>query len=468
MRRELTLGVLCLVPAVASAKNAPTAKPNILFITADDLGYEFLGCTGNKTPDLTPNLDRLAGESLMFTNAFVTASVSQPSRGSWITGCYPHRNGAIAFNPVTQPRAMLGEQMRKAGYHTGLFGKGTHFAPVGPEHWDDYAAEVKGLGRDADEFVKIVKGTIESAHNSGKPFFIIANCADPHRPFSKSSIDYEGVKDPSRLYTPEEVDVPGFLCDIPETRQELAYYCNSVRRLDDVAGAMLRLIDQMNLRDNTVVIFASDNGSPLPFGKGSCYLQSDKTPLMIRMKGLAPGLDQTHFLNGIDMMPTILEIVGAPLPAYMDGRSFLPLLKGGKQPERDHVVVVYHRDHFRSMEIRAIHNARYGYVYNEWRAWEEHAPSMIFISDNNIGVFGPATDPVIAARRQFYLRRAPEELYDYSVDPIGLKNLAEDPAYAITLNQMRDQLNKWMIDTGDHIQTGYTIYIARQRDKEKK
>ena len=270
MKNILSFGLLCLVPAAASAKkaakNIPAAKPNILMITADDLGYEFLGFTGNKTPELTPNLDRLAGESLFFTNAFIVASLSQPSRSTWITGCYPHRNGSIGFNPIVQPRAMLGEQMRKAGYRTGLFGKGEHHTPLGPEHWDDYIKQVKGAGRDADEFVKVVRGTVEAAQKDKKPFFIIANCSDPHRPFSKSKNDFKNVKDPSRLYTPEEVDIPGFLFDIPETRQEVALYCNSVRRLDDVVGAMLRLIDQMNLRDNTIVIFLSDNGAPLPFG----------------------------------------------------------------------------------------------------------------------------------------------------------------------------------------------------------
>jgi N-sulfoglucosamine sulfohydrolase len=436
-------------------------RPNILFIAADDLGNEFLGCTGNKTPDLSPNIDRFALQSVRFTNAFVSVAISQPSRSVWITGCYPHRNGAVGFNPITQPRAMLGEQMRKAGYHTGLFGKGIHYAPLGREHWDDCIQSMKGAGRDAGIFSDAVRESILNAQKADKPFFIHANCADPHRPFSKSPRDYKDMKDPSRLYTPEEVDVPGFLCDVPETRQELAYYCNSIRRMDDVAGAILSVIDELNIADNTIVIFASDNGSPLPFGKGSCYLQSDKTPLMIRMKNVSSREDK-HFVNGIDMMPTILEMAGAPQPEYMDGYSFLTLLNGGQQPERDHVHTVYHRDQNSATEQRAIHNVKYGYIYNEWRAWE-YQRDITFVADNNISIFGAATDPFVAARKAFFQKRAPEELYDYSIDPFAITNLAGNPEYADILNSMRDHMHSWMVETGDPSEQGYLMYLKKVR-----
>jgi N-sulfoglucosamine sulfohydrolase len=443
------------------------AKPNILFISADDLGDGFLNCTGNKTPGLSPNIDRFASQSVRFANAFVTASISQPSRSVWITGCYPHRNGAVGFNPVVQPRAMLGEQLRKAGYHTGLFGKGEHYAPIGPEHWDDCVAHLKGAGRDADVFVEEIRRSILNAQRQNKPFFIHANCADPHRPFSNSPRDYQGMKAPSKLFTPEEVDIPGFLFDTPAARQELARYCNSVRRMDDVAGAILTLIDELKLAGETIVIFASDNGAPLPFGKGSCYLQSHRTPLMIRMEGLSPGVENTHFVNGIDMMPTILDMAGAPQPEYMDGYSFLPVLKGERQSERDHVHVVYHRDQNSATEQRAIHYKKYGYIYNEWRAWE-YQRDIKFVADNNMVIIGQSNDPAIVERRAFYLKRAPEELYDYDTDPFSQHNLVGNLAYDAVLQEMRDHLHQWMIQTGDYVEQGYMMYIRKTRDKEKK
>ena len=463
MKKSLLIAPLSLIGIGAFAQDE---RPNILFLSADDLGYDFLNCTGNTTPDLSPNIDRIASESMRYMRAFVTASISQPSRSVWITGCYPHRNGTIGFNPITQPRAMLGEQLRKAGYYTGLLGKGTHYAPNGPEHWDTYVGHLQGAGRDADVFVTELRETIVNAEEAGKPFFIHANCADPHRPFSKSPQDFKNMKEPSRLFSPEEVDVPEYICDTPEARQEIAWYCNSVRRLDDVVGAILKLLDDMELTDDTIVIFASDNGAPLPFCKGSCYLQSGRTPLMIRMKGLEPGFDYEHFINGIDMMPTILDMASAPQPEYMDGTSFYPLIKNEKQTYRDHVHVVFHRDQFMNVEQRAIHNEHYGYIYNEWRAWE-HMRDINFVADNNISIFGSCEDPEIAARRAFYLKRAPEELYDYSKDPYAMHNLADDPAYADVLQEMREHMHQWMIDTYDYAEQGYMMYTKPLMQNKK-
>ena len=164
---------------------------------------------------------------MQFRNAFVTVSVSQPSRSSWITGRYPHRNGAVGFNPICNENPMLGKQMRKAGYFTALYGKGTHFAPITEEQWDDCVAELPNYGRDASEFEKVIVKSIKESTKRNRPFFIIANCADPHRPFYGTPNDYKDTPKPSRVYTPKEVDVPGYLMDIPETREELSHYYSS-------------------------------------------------------------------------------------------------------------------------------------------------------------------------------------------------------------------------------------------------
>ncbi|MGN0187946.1 MAG: sulfatase, partial [Candidatus Cryptobacteroides sp.] len=357
-----------LMPCLAFAAVAANAQnhPNILFISADDLGYESLGYTGNTTPEISPNIDRLASESMQFHNAFVTASVSQPSRSCWVTGRYPHHNGAVGFNPISNDRVMLGREMRKAGYYTCIYEKANHYAPLSPEHWDDCVPHVDGLGRDASAFEKLIVRGIESAGKNHKPFFIMANCADPHRPFYGTPRDYKNVPKPSRVYTPDEVDVPGYLMDLPETRKELSHYYSSVKRLDDIVGRMLHVIDSLGNRDNTIIIFASDNGAALPFAKASCYLQSHKTPLLIRCPGKKAFVDDTHFFSGIDMMPTILDMAGAEQPEGMDGHSFYPLLNGRTQPGRDHVNVVFHRGHFYPIEQRAYHSSKWGYIYNEW------------------------------------------------------------------------------------------------------
>ncbi|MGN0187945.1 MAG: sulfatase [Candidatus Cryptobacteroides sp.] len=457
-----TMSLLC----AGACSTKQNEKYNILFITADDLGYESLGYTGNDTPDISPNVDRLASESMQFHNAFVTASISQPSRCCWITGRYPHHNGAIGFNPVSNDNPMLGREMRRTGYYTALYGKGTHFAPITAEHWDDCVPELPGYGRDADEFERVVAKSITAAEKRNLPFFIVANCADPHRPFHGTPNDYKGVPLPSRVYAPEEVDVPGYLMDIPETREELAHYYSSVKRMDDIVGRMLSVLDSMGKRGNTIVIFASDNGAALPFAKGSCYLQSHKTPLLIRYPGNRPSVDTVHFISGIDMMPTILDMAQADKVGGMDGHSFYPLLEGKIMPEFEHVNVVYHRDHFVHTEQRAYHDKKWGYIYNEWRAWE-YERKINFVADNNIGMFGSAKADSVRVRRDFYLRRAPEELYDYENDPFSLHNLAEDPQYKEVLEDMRSKMFQWMDKMNDYCWSGYNMYLQQMRREGK-
>lgn len=283
MNKYIPFFTLLTISATVTAQKAKGL--NIIFISADDLGYESLGYTGNSTPDISPNIDRLASESVQFHNAFVTASVSQPSRSCWVTGRYPHRNGAVGFNPISNDELMLGREMRKAGYYTAIYEKANHYAPISPEHWDDCVPHVDGMGRDASAFEQLIVRGIKAAEKQHQPFFIMANCADPHRPFYGTPKDYKNVPKPSRIYTPKEVDVPGYLMDIPETRRELAHYYSSVKRLDDIVGRMLYVVDSLGKDKNTIIIFASDNGAALPFAKASCYLQSHKTPLLIKYPG---------------------------------------------------------------------------------------------------------------------------------------------------------------------------------------
>ena len=150
----------------------------------------------------------------------------------------------------------------------------------------------------------------------------------------------------------------------------------------------------------------------------------------------------------------------------MDGFSFYPLLEGKKQPERTHVNVVYHRDHFVPTEQRAYHDKKWGYIYNEWRAWENHR-DINFVADNNVGMFGRAEADSVRARKEFYLKRAPEELYDYENDPFALHNLAEDPKYRKILWNMRDKMHNWMEATNDYCGSGYNMYVAQKKREER-
>ncbi len=447
--------------------NAAGDRLNVLVITADDMGIYTPACYGGKTPEISPNIDNLAQQGLKFNHAFINASVCQPSRSVWITGRYTFRNGAVGFNPILTGVPQLGGQLQEHGYYTGLIGKMGHYEPLEGQ-WDVTADYLPGYGRDPVAYGKYVSDFLDKNQQAGKPFFLLANLYDPHRPFSKSPHEARTMSsdlppDPSRVYSPEEVDVPGYLPDSPEVREELCYYYNSCKRADDTVGILLDILKKRNLESNTVVMFLSDNGAPLPFAKGNCYLQSMKTPWIIRWPGkIKPGtVDKTHFVSGIDLMPTLLDIVGADQPQLMDGFSFLPVIHGKTQTDRDHVFVAYHRGHARILETRALHTKKFGYIFNAWADDPRVGGRVEFSADNNISILGPLADkdPEVKERVEFYRHRPVEELYDYEQDPYALKNLSGDAKFKEKLKEMREKMLAWMKDKGDPNLHSLEIYL---------
>ncbi len=485
--------VASLLVCVALAANAAEPRLNILFITADDMNYNTPGFTGNKLPGITPNLDRLASQGLWFVNAHVTVGVCQPSRECLMTGRYPHRNGAIGFYPVRADVPTLQEQLKAAGYYLGIMGKTSHLAPPAKFPWDFMpdGAEIRA-GRAPSAYYTKFKEFLQKAKAAGKPFFYMANSHDPHRPYAGSeqeqqkskgkknankpraaqvgdeSADSEGTyPPPDRIFKPGEVSVPGFLPELPDIRREAAQYSSSAHRFDQTLGEVLRALKEEGLEETTLVMFLSDNGISMPFAKSNCYLTSTRTPWLVRWPGkVKPGTkDTTHFISGIDYMPTILEAAGLPLPAGMDGRSFLPLLTGGSQDGRDHAFTCYNDTSARkSYPMRCLQNARFGYIYNAWSTGENtyRAESMSGLTYKAM-VEAAKAQPAVAARVDLLLHRVPEELYDLQSDPNALTNLVADAKCLETLQQMRKDMLAWMAQTEDPLLDGYQKRVQSAR-----
>jgi N-sulfoglucosamine sulfohydrolase len=443
------------------------------------MNYDTPGFTGNQTPGLTPNLDRLAREGMWFVHAHVTVGVCQPSRECLMTGRYPHRNGAVGFYPVRDDVPTLQEALKAAGYHLGIMGKVGHLQPAEKFPWDfqpDGAAI--GMGRDPAAYYRLTRDFLRQAKAAGKPFFLMANSHDPHRPFAGSEQEQQRAQGgrkgkkkasahtddeanvsagtyppPGRVYSTNEIRVPGFLPDLPAVRKEVAQYYASAHRCDQTVGEVLRALKESGFEESTLVMFLSDNGVSLPFGKSNCYLNSTRTPWLVRWPGKTkPGTtDVRHFISGIDFMPTILDAVGLPLTAGMDGTSFLPVLTGGKQPDRDRVFTCYNETSGRrAYPMRCLQTARFGYIFNGWADG-----TNIYRAEPMNGLTFPAmeaaakTQPAVAKRVDTLLRRAPEELYDFAADSNGLTNLAADPKHRQQLQQMRKTMLAWMEQTQD-------------------
>ncbi len=463
--------ILLMATAATMAADPPPEHPpatplNILLITADDMNYDALGVTGSRTPDITPNLDHLASQSMRFTHAHVTIAVCQPSRSVLMTGRYPSRNGALGFEPIHPSVPTLQESLRRAGYLNGILGKTSHLQPENKFCWDMLVGEQDlGRGRDPNRYYEASKRFFQRARTERRPFFLMANSHDPHRPFAGSDIEKagrprdrrRGIEAPwppaSRYYRPDEVPVPPFLPDLPDIRKEVAQYYSSVHRCDETVGLILQALRESGAEESTLVMFLSDNGMAFPFAKTNCYLTSTRTPWMVRWPGrVKPAtVEDRHFISGIDFMPTILEAAGLPQVAGLDGRSFVPVLDGKPQDGRDRVFTVFHRTSGRQdFPMRCLQDRRFGYILNSWSDGQR-----VFKNESQSGLTFAAmqeaakTDEKIAARVRLFLNRVPEEFYDFAADPAALHNLIDDPAYAEQVARYRTDLRKIMKSIDD-------------------
>jgi N-sulfoglucosamine sulfohydrolase len=449
----LTTGIGC--PAGLQASES---KMNVLIITVDDMSCDSVGVYGCKLAGTTPTMDALASQSMRFLHAHVQVGNCMPSRNVMFSGRYPHNNRVEGFYQIKDPDyPVMCDLMKQAGYFTGIRHKVSHSTPYSPyPSWDvvldslpdGTAANTK----DPHSYYLTAKYAMDLAKQANKPFCLNLNIADPHKPFFN-----EGKKpdpnQPSRVFTADEVPVPGFLPDSPVIREELARYYSSVRRADDGLAGILRALKESGQDEQTVIFFLSDHGMPLPFAKTQLYYHSTRTPWMVRWPGTAKAgsVDDQHMISGVDLLPTLLDIVGIEHPSGMDGRSFAPLLKGEKQANRDTVVTEYNENSGGNRHpMRAIVTKDFAYIFNPWSNGQRAMATATKGTDTyrEMNVLAK-TDSNVAARLNLFEHRVPEELYNYAIDSDALKNLADDPNYQAEYRRITSDLEAWMVQTRD-------------------
>ena len=434
--------------------------PNILLITADDMNWDSVGVYGCPVAETTPNIDRLATSGIRFEHGHVTIAVCQPSRSTIMTGRYPHRSGGQGFHRLNRANIpILPAILRSVDYQIGILGKVTHSTPYANFEWDmSYDMEELGLGRNPSLYRQHAGDFIQKAALNQRPFFLMANAHDPHRPFFGNDKIEWYQRDlpaipPSRIFQPKEIVIPDFLPDVADVRLEIAEYYNSVRRCDDTVGQLLSVLDQYQVSEDTLVLFLSDNGMAFPFAKTNCYLNSTRSPWIARWpaKISAGQVDCNHFVSGIDILPTILDIIGLPSPDAIDGSTFYPLLSGRPETSRDHVFTQFHLTSAgRHYPMRCVQNQQFGYIFNAWSDGQRMFRNESQSGRTMMAMKSTAKiESEIADRVNFFLYRTVEELYDFAQDPNALHNLVDHPASQLQLNQLRQLLGKWMIDTQD-------------------
>ena len=417
-------------------------KPNIILFITHDQG-QFLKCYNTeKTPNSlqTPNLDRLAKNGIRFTNYFCTAPQCSPSRGSLQTSLYPHQNGLMGLVnrgwSLPTGNKTIPMYLREAGYSTHLIGLQHEARDVRTLGYDSFSKRMKDYIYDTNKMFSEYESFLENHRNDEKPFYLNIGTIEIHRPF----IIWSQAND---TYS---VKVPPFLPNNDKVRKDLSLFYGIINPVDEVIGKIIEILEKTGLRENTLFIYTTDHGSPFPRAKCTLYDPGIKTLLIMNCpnQNLFKGgrvLDQ--MISNIDLIPTLLDFIGAEIPENIEGKSFLSVLKDITVPFRSEI---FTEKNFHEIydPLRSVRTKDFKYIRNfEPSEYLYQIPLYI-----ERGLSGQGLKDKIK------MKRAKEELYDLINDPNEVNNLVNNPTYENILFELRQKLVDWMKETSDPLLKG--------------
>lgn len=416
------------------------APKNVLLYVVDDQGINDAGCMGNPVIR-TPGLDALAAEGIRMEYAYCTTPSCSASRSVILSGRYNHANGQYghshSFHHFTTFDTVktLPKRMSDAGYRTWSVGK-YHVAPRETYPFDRYVPVKSPV-----EMAEISRELVEA--ESEKPFFLYFCTTEPHRPFRR-----EG----SQEISPEDVIVPDYLPDTPESRRELARYYMSVERADSGLKRLIEILKSSGHWDDTLVIYISDNGIAFPGAKTNMYEPGVRLPCVVRDPRLdTQGGTNKAMITYADLAPSILEYAGVAVSENaMHGRSFLSALAKADTTGRDEVFLS-HTFHEITMyyPVRVLRERQYKLTWNIASGLEFPFASDLYASETWQGILRDGATHYGKRAVDAYLHRAPFELFDLEKDPDELVNLAADPDFTPILKRMQAKLKVYQQRTGD-------------------
>lgn len=442
-RREFLMTASAGSAAVLSSRDAQaqnqTRKRNVLLYVTDDQGTNDAGCYGSRIAK-TPGMDTLAREGVRMTSAYCTTPSCSPSRSVLLTGLHNHANGQYGLehsyhhfasfpNIKTLPVLLAG-----AGYRTASAGK-FHVAPKDTYQFQEYIG-----GPSPSEMAGKCRSFLAAQDDT--PFFLYFCTTEPHRNFKRDGAD------PVR---PEDVVVPPFLPDTPETREELAAYYASVQRADSGLVRLIDILRETGHWDDTLVVCLSDNGMPFPGAKTNLYEPGIHLPCIVRNPySSRRNATCDAMVTWADVTPTILDFAQVQSEAEFQGRSFLAAMdednpEGWDETYASHtfheVTMYYPMRMVRTRTHKLIWNIAHGLpfpfasdLYGS-KTWQ----SVLSRGDTQ---YGPRAVDAILNRPAF-------ELYDLKADPNEVNNLAGDPAHAQLLADLKSKLKSFQERTRD-------------------
>ncbi len=448
MLRSITFLTACLIVVQACQSPDPVTqadRPNILWITCEDISPH-LGCYGDERA-LTPHLDRLAQEGVVYLNAFASAPVCAVARSSIITGLYASSQGTQHMRcsgRLPEGVQTYPEMLRKGGYYCTNNVKTDYNLDIDHKAiWDDCSSTAHWRNRPDDS----------------QPFFSIFNYTTSHESRVNNADRYqEAVADlpASMLRSPDELTPPPYFPATGDVKELWARYYNIITAMDQQVGALLEELEQDGLAENTVVIFYSDHGAGVPRHKRWLFDSGLRVPLIVRMpekyKRLLAheqGTQTRELVSFIDLPPTALHLAGVEVPDHMQGRAFL-----GQNLTTPRSYVMAGRDRMdeRYDMQRAVRDQRYKYIVH----YEPYKPFCQYMNTPEKGAIMQAiraaqangTMPV-AGQHIVALTKPFEMLFDCQEDPDELVNLAELPQHKSKLEELRGVHASWSDDIYD-------------------
>lgn len=442
-----------------SATPKEPTKPNILILMPDQFRADVMGVAGH--PDIiTPNIDRLAGDGIRFTNAISGAPVCCPTRATIQTGLYIHEHGVTNNNLLMDPKlTTIAEILGNEGYATGFIGK-WHldggipkesvggYIEEGPrrqgwQEWNGYEKSHEFFEvwefNDQKEKVRVEGYNWEPTWQTDKaldfikrkkeedtPWCYYIAYGPPHNPFQCPQ-EFLDMYDPSSLSLPPDVENELSPDELTEVRRLRQIYYGQVTAIDKEVGRLVKGMDQMGVSDNTIVLFISDHGDILGSHahevkeryiregkslqyylrtKGKPYITAMRTPLIVKWpSSIKPGRTSDVLVNSVDLAPTLLHLAGLDIPPQMSGLSMAQWCLGDSGPKQD---------------------ALYVGLFDGHEAWR--------------GVWDG---------RYLYSTLDYPVLYDHYTDPYETRNLYDDPDYEELQRKMHGKLEALSLKTGD-------------------
>jgi len=417
------------VAGSAALAQSSKMRPNIIYLHSHDTG-RFLQPYGFAVP--APNLQRLAEGGMLFRQAFNAAPTCSPSRASLLTGCCPHTNGMLGLvnRGFTMPDygKHISHTLRTAGYYSTLLGL-QHIAR--DPNVIGFDKVVKPKSTHVEDVTPVALDFLN--HAPQQPFFADIGFFETHRPFRTAPAE-------ASRYTFAAPPLP----DTPKTRQDIADFKNSARALDNAVGEILKALDVNGLAEKTLVIYTTDHGIAFPDMKCNLFDFGMGVSLMMRGPGgFSGGKVCDAMVSHLDVYPTLCDLLDVERPAWLEGKSMMPLVRGEKQEINEQIFaeVNYHAAY---EPKRAVRTKRYKYVK---RYDGRNHPNL------------PNCDDGLSKSlwmeygwKQRHVE--PEELYDLIFDPNERRNLVADASSQPVLTEMRGRLDRWMHATKDPLLLG--------------